>query len=427
MTGAFASLSHKRHRSPSTAKTPPTAPIGKLSKLKSGLSLFGRLANPFGSGTTTTNQDNSENDNEEDDNDDEWDQPKKYSLSALMHCFKSADPAASANPAASATTPHPLAGDALYEHTHYRQRSVCPAPPIYDPSPQAPLRKKSLPSILKKDPQDDHPTTPFIRHHRHTSSLQSSGLSVPSINNGRHKQSRHVRHYSHVSSSITVNSEDLTAKEFADYTGIRILSETDDDNEHTNSEDEDETKRCGCEDEGIVPVLVRGTHGRHKSCDTTTLHVNEDSQISIKSYCSMHSHDTRSLYRKPQIWDSDFWRKPGQPQPLPQQPNLGHKRSGSSIPTTPPLLSLTQETEPPIIHTMRKLNTLSTETLNQRNNNTNISQLVPPSRNCIIRKGRFEIHLESSSEPDRVELPTDECVVEWKRKQKSPLSQSTIH
>ncbi|KAI9026524.1 hypothetical protein CLU79DRAFT_717493 [Phycomyces nitens] len=398
MTGAFASLSHKRHRSPSTAKTPPTAPIGKLSKLKSGLSLFGRLTNPFGSGTTNSSQDNSE--------DDEWDQPKKYSLSALMHCFKSADPTAE---------PHPLAGDALYEQTHYRQRSVCPAPPVYD-QPSQPLRKKSLPSILKKDPQDDHPT-PFVRHHRHTSSLQSSGLSVPSIN-GRHKQSRHVRHFSHVSSSITVNSEDLTAKEFADYTGIRILSE---DNNEEDSEDGDERK-CGCDDEGIVPVLVRGTHGRHKSCDTTTLHVNEDSQISIKSYCSMHSHDARSLYRKPQIWDSDFWRKPGQPQPLPQQPNLGHKRSGSSIPTTPPLLSLDQDPEPPIIHTMRRLNTLSTETLNQHTN----SQLVP-SRNCIIRKGRFEIHLESALEPDRPELPTDECVVEWKRKQKSPLSQSTLH
>ncbi|KAI7868187.1 hypothetical protein BDF14DRAFT_1742691 [Spinellus fusiger] len=438
MAGTLTSHSQKRYRSPSAAKTPPSAPTGKLSKLKSSLHLFGKFTNPFAHCT------------------DDMNSARRYSLSALIHCFKSDDNKLII----------PQTHDTNYEHTHYRQRAT----PQADISPQSlskeptilvdvthliPEKKKSLQSILLKHKTSfndsalsiDEAPPPFRHQHRHTSSMQSAALPIPS-STPKVKVSRHARHYSHVSyisSSITINSEDLTAKEFADYTGIRILPE-----DETSSDTSESEKRCECDDEEDVPVLSSACkgHGRHKSCDTTTMHVNEDSQISMKSYCTMHSHDTRA-FRKPQIWDSDFWRRPAveggnvaihsaDSRQLPT-----HARC-SSIATTPPMLNLEHNSEPPILHTMRKLNTLSSETLGSDNVQINLSHSGP--RNCILRKGRFEIHLETPADADDTMVSTrhplenephdkshdkpyelsEEAVVEWKRKQKSPLSQSSM-
>lgn len=83
------------------------------------------------------------------------------------------------------------------------------------------------------------------------------------------KSTKHIRHYSHVSASnITVNSEDLTAKEFAEIAGIQILSE---------DEQEDEITEQKCHD-----------------------FINQYTTVSTIG----------STLDEPHIWDIEFWKHP---------------------------------------------------------------------------------------------------------------------
>ncbi|KAF1801105.1 hypothetical protein FB192DRAFT_1260127, partial [Mucor lusitanicus] len=187
-------------------------------------------------------------------------------------------------------------------------------------------------------------------HHRHTQSTQSAITAT-----ARRKKASHIRHYSHVScisaSNITVNSEDLTAKEFADIAGIRILSEDDDhDFEHDN----------------------------------------EDSLMRRKIY----EYDASSLFeqQEPQIWDQDFWQRPG------------GGEEGATLPTTS---SNSIVEPPPILHELK------------RNSQYNMAV----NQDTFIKKGRFEIHLNSARSSNVIEsiaaapkIQRPDAVVEWKRK-----------
>ncbi|KAI9276086.1 hypothetical protein BY458DRAFT_506322 [Sporodiniella umbellata] len=103
------------------------------------------------------------------------------------------------------------------------------------------------------------------------------------------KKGRHGRHYSHVScisaSNITVNSEDLTAKEFAEIAGIHILSD----------EEEEEVaipeKKCAfCSTSDMSSSLIVTNHTVH----------------STLSSCSTSASNNN-------IWDLEFWKHPLQP------------------------------------------------------------------------------------------------------------------
>lgn len=246
---------------------------------------------------------------------------RRSSLSTFIDYFRTED----------TTQDHPFANDALFEHNRYKQQKNLNNNNNNQPkcilSP--PTNSTAAASILvKKNP---------IINHRHTNSTPITTK----------KKSQHIRHYSHVScissSNITVNSEDLTAKEFADIAGIRILSE---DEEilpnHTCLE-----KICTfCGDNDRMPSLI------------VTSRISNSSMI--------RGSDNSSIYcppeeEEPQIWDNQFWRKPGQETIM----------------------------MPPILHELKH------------------------HQDTFLKKGRFEIHLSSAI---NVLPPTQQPVYEWKRK-----------
>ncbi|KAF1803680.1 hypothetical protein FB192DRAFT_1277133 [Mucor lusitanicus] len=210
----------------------------------------------------------------------------------------------------------------------------------------------------------------------------------------------------HVSASnITINSEDLTAKEFADIAGIRILPEND----------------IGEEDE-----------------ESYLDYLDEHHRLSVISYVSLQSYSTSS---KPKIWDNEFWLNPEEHHHYHQSSRMSRSNSTATHrsnhttphePTTAKKLldrkpSTVVVVEPPILHELR---TRSSEKKADQNSH------------CVIKKGRFEIHLgdgNSTSGESSCILPTttasdhsdhqqtattttntasSEGVLEWKRKRK---------
>ncbi|KAI8138180.1 hypothetical protein BJV82DRAFT_583068 [Fennellomyces sp. T-0311] len=168
--------------------------------------------------------------------------------------------------------------------------------------------------------QDDKLPQGILVKHRHTASLQYSSPHMP-----LHRRSRstatHIRHYSHVSyissSNITAHSEDLTAKEFADIAGIKILPEDDNQSQHNE-------------------LTVEETHNDQVSLDEECLSVKSSGLSALK----------------PTIMDDAFWR------------NESASTKSSDEEDIPPLARLL----PPL----------------------------PPQRK-VIKKGRFEIHVESAA------------------------------
>ncbi|KAI8880045.1 hypothetical protein K501DRAFT_161128, partial [Backusella circina FSU 941] len=157
----------------------------------------------------------------------------------------------------------------------------------------------------------------LFEHNRYTTTKKQNNSATPlkydsriniideqpkkSIITKNRKKSSHIRHYSHVScmsaSNITVNSENLTAKEFADIAGIRILSE---DEEYSSS-----------------------TFQSFNSSDNYTSHSSPLDTIQDAD------HDLN-------IWDVNFWQQPGDDLQQVSSPHLH------------------QNEEPPILHQLRR-------------------------------------------------------------------------
>ncbi|KAG2196206.1 hypothetical protein INT47_004732 [Mucor saturninus] len=307
---------------------------------------------------------------------------RRSSLSTFIDFFRTEDP-------------HPFANDALFEHNRYKQQKslgnnqnlhtqhhptrnnnnnknhnnnhnnnnnnknynnnkptscILPSPSLPPPPAllsQAPTGRKET-SILKK---------PLIGH-RHTNSTPIQPTS--SNNNNRKKTQQHIRHYSHVScissSNITVNSEDLTAKEFADIAGIRILSE---DEECPRKHMEEKICTfCGQDDSERLPSLIVTSRISHSSM----IRGSDHSSIYCPPDYTADREEEEEEEEGHQIWDNQFWRKPG----------------GDTI------------LMPPILHELKH------------------------HQDTFIKKGRFEIHLSSAI--NVLPPPTLQPVYEWKRK-----------
>lgn len=316
MTNTFSALSLKRNRSNNNSKINSI-----LNKLANS---FNKKKKPF----ETT------------------DVSRRPSISAIFDYFRSSSDGDDAK--------HPFANDALFEHNRYKQQK----------QQQSSLNQQIVnmnSSILI----NTNNTKSTRIQHRHT----QSAITARSVAAARKKKSNHIRHYSHVScissSNITVNSEDLTAKEFADIAGIRILSEEENDTIHDRPIESGSKicTFCGTDDNELPSLIVTSSHHNNSSI--------------LRSSHSISSNNS-SVYNnnnndEPQIWDNDFWQKPG---------------TSSSI-----------IEPPPILHELKRYNTQQQDT--------------------YIKKGRFEIHLSSSSNVSSPPLKNNkkpEMVVEWKRK-----------
>ncbi|CAO3596278.1 unnamed protein product [Absidia cylindrospora] len=312
---------------------------------------------------------------------------------------------------------------------------------------------QSPPSILvKRSP------TPSS-HHRHTKSLQNASIiSLPnSNNNGRPAHYHHSRNYSHIScisaTNMTVNSEDLTAKEFADMAGIKIIPDDDDDepddnNGATSTMATSITSRTQQQQQqrqhppiSSASSIVTTTNGGQRPC-YFSYHAGDENDWSVVSSGSMQSQQSGSA----KIWDTGFWKRPnmdnniigdgptaagtnstlntGKPPLPPQQQQhpllpplpangktpplrkhrsalLQHRQTLSLPPPIPPMTNNKIQCQHakskstcdlPIVDELRRIHSMS-----NNNNQKPLSNNTTDHR--VIRKGRFEIQLESSSLP----------------------------
>ncbi|KAI7886632.1 hypothetical protein K492DRAFT_203157 [Lichtheimia hyalospora FSU 10163] len=255
--------------------------------------------------------------------------------------------------------------------------------------------------------------------HRHTTSLQMPGgssclnnnssihhhsPSSSAIHHRRSKTATHIRHYSHISyissSNITAHSGDLTAKEFADIAGIRILP----DDQVCNNSDNNNDQHCCCqEDEKVLnrrdslahmleeetndipspTARITSNTTTHHPISNSSLYVDEQRGSRFSSsdeYMQTTTANTTTTTlpppssagttHKPHIWDDAFWR----------QPHVGGmdnfftcaKKDAEQEAVALPLPEPTDKTLiPPVVQEMRSRNS------------------------TVFKKGRFEVHVQS--------------------------------
>ncbi|KAK4510581.1 uncharacterized protein ATC70_005012 [Mucor velutinosus] len=425
MTNAFSSvLSLKRNRSTSTAKAHSVGssePVSKLSRLKSGLNIFSKISDAI---TQHHQQDNQFNN-----------YTKRTSFVGILQYFRNDQDTGSQSRLRRKAT---YDSDGYFEYHQYHQKLNRKQTHARQaernihtlPAPQA----KKLTSILIKrsgtNPMSQQPQ----RHHHQQHQPQLTKVS------SRRSNATHVS-----TSNITINSEDLTAKEFADIAGIRILPEDDIGEEERYNDDPD----------NLLDIERKFSNGTPTDDDiqmhtvsTTSKsyldYLDEHHRLSVVSYVSLQSY---SISSKPKIWDNEFWLNPEDHHLYQQSIRISrsnstathrsnHTTSNEST-TSKKLLDRKPSTvvvvEPPILHELRA-----------RNNEKKADQ----NSHCVIKKGRFEIHLgdgnSTSGEPSCI-IPTttasdcshyndqqttaattttataggaNEGVLEWKRKRK---------
>jgi hypothetical protein len=360
MTSAFSVLSLKRNRStnkPFSSST-TTEPVTKLSKLKSGFSTLSKKLlsdHHHDSGSTT----------------------KRISSCFLMiglfqylrsnedHQIKSSKSSTSTTELKRKAT---FDSDRNYEYNQYHsrknfveeERNMHTLPIASSPS--------KLTSILIKR-SCTNPTTSYrqvIQQHQQAATVDKANSTI---------SARRKRTWSNATvSNMTINSEDLTAKEFADIAGIRILPE---DEDYVETE-EQQMRRYNDQDESEEDFIVHTVSSRY----TTQNHHERSSLI---SYASLTSHSTTS---KLKIWDSEFWLNPEEV--TASRSNSTSKKDAIEGPAVvavttelsrKPSATLTAkklviiDNEPPILHELRRINS-------EKKND-----------HCVIKKGRFEIQL----------------------------------
>ena len=340
MTNAFSVLSLKRNRS-TTKGNQPIEPSSKLSKLKSGLSIFSKITQSI------TQHDH------------------KEKRMGLFQYFRSNE---------DQTTKLYEKNDA-FEYNHYHsakqserhhgERNIHTLPTI--------STTQKLTSILIKR-SDTNPTTLASRYYQ------------PKINR--------ARTYSNATNSnMTINSEDLTAKEFADIAGIRILPEDmmeeDEEGDYDSELSTAEERRFSKEyhDDEMMASSVSSHH------QTTKSSTDHHDRLSLLSYTSLSSYSTSVGGTKLKIWDHDFWSHPelSSIATTTSRKNSIKSRismSSNTLNRKPSTRSI-HLGEPSILHELRRMNTGNT------------------SEKSIIKKGRFEIQLGSDQtrDLDTVEKP----------------------
>ncbi|CAO3650576.1 unnamed protein product [Cunninghamella blakesleeana] len=231
--------------------------------------------------------------------------------------------------------------------------------------------KNGLPGILIRRPSSlsdmrSTAATPIqyekeINHH--------SALSLNEEEIDRQLQQHYLTINS--ASNMTTCSGDLSAKEFADMAGIKIISDNSD-----SDEDEDDNESLDKENHSEWN-FDHHDHSHHQSFLSSNISSKNHSFLTDHDKLSIHT-SSSSVYSnkqhkkyQPHIWDSEFWQQPS-----------------SSI-----LKKQLQHNQdiPNVLYELRKLNTTSNEHLSKKENNP-----LRKQRSCVIKKGRFEVSLETT-------------------------------
>ncbi|KAI9265273.1 hypothetical protein BDA99DRAFT_604512 [Phascolomyces articulosus] len=226
------------------------------------------------------------------------------------------------------------------------------------------------------------------QRHRHTNSLQcptTSSIQQQQQLGPLHRRSKstaathHIRHYSHVSyissSNITAHSEDLTTKEFADLVGIKILDDDEEEDQQQATHHTNNTTPWNFDENNNSSIIQQSRPPFHDN-------------MSLDEEClSVKSSGLSIITKPPTIWEDAFWKtntKTTQDstvttatttsnKSISEEENNNNVPSPSSPPQQPPL--------------PQPSSSLPTKT---------VAPLPKPQRK-VIRKGRFEIHVESTA------------------------------
>ncbi|KAI8977302.1 hypothetical protein BDF20DRAFT_836120 [Mycotypha africana] len=493
MANGLTGLTLKRIRSSSTASTKKESKINIiLNKLAS--SLYG------GNGDNNNKKRRQEIDGKC--------MQRKSSASQIVDCFRIAD-----------DKNHPFANDAIFEQNRYKQQKKLNTESVLHQSNNVVFDDDNIPMrmsaatgggiLLNKSSHHRHnpSTTSFMlkssnynnemnkkpyQHHRHTHSTPpaittkpafisqplptatSAGISKSSNSRRAAHSSKHIRHYSHVScissSNITVNSEDLTAKEFADIAGIRILSEDElqssstntyssyhdainsqsflsNNNNNNNLFMNNKKKICsvcggsGDDSDNASSFIIPSTSKVSSNITMTSQHHQQhltssnssDCQFNNSSILLFSSNDNSTLYVNdsnmliddedegmdveepppPQIWDDDFWRVPNskQQQQSAATTTLPHQRIPILNPTSSTNNSVSTS-QIPRIAILASHNDIieSPPILHELKKYAKSNNFSSDQNSCTyIKRGRFEIHLsdENYSKSDIQQLSTN--------------------
>ncbi|CEP18680.1 hypothetical protein [Parasitella parasitica] len=434
MTSAFSVMSLKRNRSTSTSKAHSGGspePVSKLSRLKSGLNIFSKISDAI-----AQHQQDSKFHS----------YTKRTSFIGILQYFRNDQDTKNKSRLRRKAT---YDSDGYYEYHHYQrklnrqethaqqaERNNHTMPAVQTRKLTSILIKQSDMASIKQQQKQEQPHLQYIDH----PPLTKIG--------SRRSNATHVS-----ASNVTINSEDLTAKEFADMAGIRILSEQDDANDNSNIKDqekEEEQERYDADPDELVDIERKFSSGTSTDEDVHMHTVStsksyldcldEHHRLSIISYVSMQSYSTHS--NKLKIWDSEFWLNPEEQHHyyynssrMSRSNSTATHRSAATLSSEPGAkkrLDLKPSTiavvEPPILHELRSRNS--------------VKKKADQNSHCVIKKGRFEIHLgdgnptsgESSSilpapiandttaistnSSDSDQQIPNEGVLEWKRKRK---------
>ncbi|KAI7864487.1 hypothetical protein BDF14DRAFT_1833810 [Spinellus fusiger] len=227
----------------------------------------------------------------------------------------------------------------------------------------------------------------------------------------------------------TIQCEDLTAKEFAQLTGIKIRS--------TESEEEEDTAYEGYY--ATVPAFMKMASDPQSPPPPQHLNVSQ-CQLSTHSSRSAQSSESRGRQNLLRIWDSDYWQY--SPHYHASTPTLGHLTSSLSTQIYP-TKSRSDPVQPIPIHSslcsedsalssvasMCSVRSSSGSTAatsyasdtpflsHLRRQSTHDTSSQPQRPTNVIQKGRFKIVLgynDGAGDAPVITLP--EQVVEWKRK-----------
>ncbi|KAI8339735.1 hypothetical protein BC941DRAFT_421277, partial [Chlamydoabsidia padenii] len=140
----------------------------------------------------------------------------------------------------------------------------------------------------------------------------------------------------------------------------------------------------------LVPTILTDSrnsskcHNNDNSCDSGLYNNDDDNGDKNGNSIDIHSHGTtkgRQQDKQLQIWDSAFWNE-----------NKMESTLNRKISAPPPGRGRReQQTMPPVLHELRRINTISNDNLD-----TQRYRSLQRNHSYVVKKGRFEISIETS-------------------------------
>ncbi|CAO3600668.1 unnamed protein product [Absidia cylindrospora] len=355
--------------------------------------------------------------------------------------------------------------DMNFERRRYQQNMQTPRQPKDDG--YATLSQKEHPEYDSSGPSLIGYQFPSINHHTNnvpsilirrpslttSPSLDGSSMYRPELNNktksntdnkyinnnnnkskGNYSSDLHENGKSNASMkespNLTTHSGDLTARQFANIAGIKILSEDEeDDDDDTDDSNDSEWDGGGGGGSSVIQHIGssdgsmrdgQGTTLSNRSkgalLDQDKLSAGTSSSIFTLNYSTTSNASSSNHKQQPQIWDSAFWndnnnnldsvayskalaqRKVSAPT---ERRHHHHQSNGSHS-------HQHQQRQPPsdgsILHELRRINTISNDHLTHQQSHHRQTPLRR-NRSYVIKKGRFEVSIETSDRTERDTMP----------------------